>query len=345
MRDRFFSVVLRCITEAAPVAATTSAGDKYQGLLDTVTKDGVVLKDVRKAGEERLLPEVTLEDFITLDFQLTEKRPEQAAKFKSDAEIARSRAPGRRELQKYAAEAPVLLSLDPQTTQFDQFEANEKLFGLTARFNEAQYTTPLVRPEDLTAEQLRRSEAVLQSLEKTQTQDDTGAGEDEEEHFAAVKGTGRFPVETAPERPAVTINHRTYRRLRDDMLTGKRLHPGLVSDPARIEALLLEPMPFRNEEVADDLKRFKEEKAAKENCKRTLMELQEFKRDFEQRTVPQPLSAVEALDVPASLLDLYLDSLEAAGDQDCMWPAPAEHRAQTMPPLNPHAPEFSSQLM
>lgn len=346
MRDRFYYIVLRCINEAAPVAATTSSGDKYQGLLDTLTKEGVVLNDARKAGEEGLPREVTLEDFITLDFQLSEKRPEQAVKFKSDPEIVRSRAPGRRELQKYAPEAPVLLSLDQQgSTQFDQFEANEKLFGVTACFNEAQYTTPLVRPEDLTTEQLRRSEEVLQSLEKVQTQDDAGAGEDEEEHFAAVKGTGRFLAETVPERPSVTQDHRTYRQLRDDMLTGKRLHPGLVSDPVRIEALQLEPMPFRNEEIADDLKRFKEEKAAKENIKRTLKELQEFKRDFEQRTVVQQHSAAEALDVPASLLDLYLDSLESSGEQDCAWPSPAEHRAQTMPPLNPHAPEFSSQLM
>jgi hypothetical protein len=350
MRDRFFYIVARCINEGIPVTATTLTGDKYQGPLHTFTKEGVVLKEARKVGEDRRQPEVSLGDFITLEFHLNDKRDEQAAKFKSDAEIARNKAPGRRELQKYAPEAPVLLSLEQQQGQskFDQFEANEKLFGMTATFDEDQYTTPLVRPEDLTEEQRHRSEEVLRALEKTQTQDDTGADAEDEERFAAVKGTGRFSVETAPERHSLTLDQRTYRQLREDMLTGKRIQHGLVKNPERIEALLLEPVPFRNEEIADDLKRFKEEKAVKEDIKRTLMELKEFKRNFEERVTTRQESVEELAEIPASLLDLYLDSLQPSTEQECAWPAPSEHRAQTMPPrpiLNPHAPEFSSQLM
>jgi len=68
-----------------------------------------------------------------------------------------------------------------------------------------------------------------------------------------VKGTGRFSVETAPERLSLTLDQRPYRQPREDMRTGKRIQHGLVRNPERIEALLLESVPFRNEEIADDL--------------------------------------------------------------------------------------------
>jgi len=78
------------------------------------------------------------------------------------------------------------------------------------------------------------------------------------------------------------------------------------------------------------------------------MELKEFKRNFEEWATTLQESVEEPAEIPASLLNLYLDSLQPSTEQDCAWPALSKHRAQTIPPrpiLNPHTPEFSSQLM
>ncbi len=60
MRDRFVSIALRCISEGIPVTATTLTGDKYQGPIHMLSKEGVVLKGARKVGEDRRRLEVAL---------------------------------------------------------------------------------------------------------------------------------------------------------------------------------------------------------------------------------------------------------------------------------------------
>ena len=345
----------------------------------------MTLRQCQNLSTKEQISELKVGDYQTVEFAVDDFEDKtQTQKFKSDAEITRARAPGRRELQKYAPEAPVQHTLDEHSDlgKFDQFETNRKLFGVTATYSEDQYTTPLVRPEELTPDQIRHSEQVMKAIARNETLDDAGGEMDEEERYAAVKGTGRYKESKGGEvhPPLVTkINtklerqgtektpspceKKEYIKLRDDLLTGKRITTSLVSDPTRIEALQLEVTPFRNDEIAANLESFKR-KAPKEHADVT-KELKTFISDFDRKSASRKNSvidmkpkkaddspvAIEVIDEPpASLLDLYLDSLSnleaPLASVEPFWPVPVDHKALTVPPvkespfLNPDAPEF-----
>lgn len=361
MKDRFWYLVHQCCQQGALVTATTAEGERVTGKLQTIAKGAVQLQNSQGASQDI----TTLEAFQTLEFTLEDK----AQKFKSDAEIVKARAPGRRELQKYSPDTPIVHTLEDHqpTGKFDQFETNLKLFGVQATFDEAQYTTPVVRPDELTVDQIKRTEQVIRALEKTQREDDTGGELEEEERFAAVKGTGRFKptqrvateintkVERGTAEKAVSpADPKGYRKMREDLLKHKKLD----QEHASLEALQLELTPFHNEEIADDLEKFKRQKL-REQASSVKQELHEFKQEFERRSASRKSSILElskarkSLDeieeeCPASLLDLYLDSLTETEPSSPHWPQPAASSpTPSKPPeptLNPDAPEFEFSL-
>jgi len=364
MKDRFWYLVHQCSQQGALVTATTAQGERVTGKLQTLAKGAVQLQDCEGARQDI----TTLAAFQTLEFTL-EDSPDKGQKFKSDAEIVKARAPGRRELQKYSPDAPIVHTLEEQqsTGKFDQFETNLKLFGVQATFDEAQYTTPVVRPDELTVDQIKRTEQVIRALGESERADDAGGELEEEERFAAVKGTGRFkPAQRvtaeintklergAGEKAASPADPKSYRKMREDLLKHKKLD----QEHACLEALLLELTPFHNDEIADDLEKFKRQKL-REQASSVKQELHEFKEEFERRSASRKSSILElpkackSLDeieeeCPASLLDFYLDSLTEAEPSSPHWPEPAASSPSPPKPpeplLNPDAPVFEFSL-
>ena len=366
MKDRLWYLVHTCCQQGALVTATTAQGEKVTGKLHTVVRGAVKLQDVQESRSGT----TSIEGFQSLSFAV-EDSVEKGQKFKSDAEIVKARAPGRRELQKYSPDTAIVHTLEerPAAGKFDQFETNRKLFGVNATYDEGQYTTPLVRPDELTADQIRHTEQIIKAIERNEGLDDAGGEMEDEEKFAAVQGTGRFQ-----DRPrAAEINTKVdrvvgekaaspgdpmgYRKLRENLIHFKRLD-GLTS----IEALQLEVTAFHNEEVADGLEKFKRQKQREHSGASVKQNLQEFKEEFERKTsrknsiieLPKSRKAVEPLDeiaeeCPASLLDLYLDSLVEAEPSSPHWPEPEEAvpsapSTSEQPSLNPDAPAFEFSL-
>jgi len=362
LKDRLWYLVHQCSSQDTEVTATNAQGEKVTGKLYALAKGAVKLQSAQDL--------TTLEGFRSLQFTL-EDTLGHSQPFKSDAEIGKARAPGRRELHKYAPDTPLTHVLeDHQTTEkFDQFETNQKLFGVQATFDEGLYTTPLVRPEELTPDQVRRIEKVIKAIERSAGADDTGGDLEEEERFAAVKGTGRFSKPLERQRAAIGIDTKAggqveektlspgdskeYRKLRGNLINCKRLD----HDHAVIEALQLEVAPFHNDEVADDLARFKRQKQQEQGV-HLKQDLHEFKQEFEHRSslldLSKPHMPVEFLEdyCPASLLDLYLDSVTATEHTNPHWPEPAvlsplsaPVKPPELPSLNPDAPVFEFTLL
>lgn len=361
MKDRFWYLMHQCSSQEVLVTATNTQGDKVTGKLHTIVKGGIKLRDCSEASQEV----TTLEGFKSLEFTL-EDTADKTQRFKSDSEIVKARAPGRRELQKYTPDTPIthILGENSSASKFDQFETNMQLFGVQATFDEGLYTTPLVRPEDLTPEQVKHTESVIKAIERNERKDDAGGEMEEEEKFAAVKGTGRFkPLEK--QRVATPVEEhaaekagdsKEYRKLRGDLMQCKRLD----HDMAFIEALQLEVAPFHNDVVAGDLEKFKRQKQQEQGGS-LKQELHEFKQEFERRSsilelskAITPLESQQELDdyCPASLLDLYLDSLTEIEHTSPHWPEPAVTSPFSAPlrqpeslSLNPDAPEFEFPLL
>ena len=353
MKDRFWYLMHQCSSQEAVVTATNTQGDKVTGKLHTIVKGGIKLRDCSEASQEV----TTLEGFKSLEFTL-EDTADKTQRFKSDSEIVKARAPGRRELQKYAPDTPIthVLGENSSASKFDQFETNMKLFGVQATFDEGLYTTPLVRPEDLTPEQVKHTELVIKAIERNERKDDAGGEMEEEEKFAAVKGTGRFKPRVVEEEHAgeKAGDSKEYRKLRGDLMQCKKLD----HDMASIEALQLEVAPFHNDAVASDLEKFKRQKQQVGSLKQGL---HDFKQEFERRSsflelakATAPLESQQELDdsCPASLLDLYLDSLTEIEHTSPHWPEPAVTSPFSAPlrqpeslSLNPDAPEFEFPLL
>lgn len=353
LKDRLWYLVHQCSSQDTVVTAMNAQGEKVSGKLYSLAKGAVKLLNSQDL--------TTLEGFQSLEFTLEDTLGQNQQRFKSDGEIGKAKAPGRRELQKYAPDTPLTHVLEEHQAaeKFDQFETNKKLFGVQATFDEGLYTTPLVRPEELTSDQIKRTEKLIKAIERNAEADDTGEDLEEEERFAAVKGTGRFnqsverregnDTKVGGQTEALSPGtSKEYRKLRGDLMKCKQL------DSVGREALQLEVTPFRSDAVAEDLERFKRQKQQEQGV-HLEEELQEFKQEYERRNslfeLSKALSPVDILEdyYPASLLDLYLDSLSATEHTSSHWPEPAVLSPLSAPvkpqELNPDAPVFEFTLL
>ena len=114
--------------------------------------------------------------------------------FRTDADISGNLALRERNLQRWApssAETDVDLSLDDSGQPWDQFQANEKLFGLKSDYDENIYTTSIDRSDPLYRQREAAASRLAQEIEGTSTNnahireergivDDDGALDEEE---------------------------------------------------------------------------------------------------------------------------------------------------------------------
>lgn len=96
-----------------------------------------------------------------------------AAGFRTDADISGNLAVRERQLQRWApsVETDVDLSLEASAPsgEWDQFKANEKLFGLKTDYDENIYTTTIDRSNPSYREREARAQRIAREIESSST--------------------------------------------------------------------------------------------------------------------------------------------------------------------------------
>ncbi len=96
-----------------------------------------------------------------------------AVGLRTDADISGNLAVRERQLQRWApsAESDVDLSLEASTPsgEWDQFKANEKLFGLKTDYDENIYTTTIDRSNPSYREREARAQRIAREIESSST--------------------------------------------------------------------------------------------------------------------------------------------------------------------------------
>ncbi|CAG8468745.1 9326_t:CDS:10 [Dentiscutata heterogama] len=155
MHDRILFLLANFV--GINVIVTVKSGIKYQGLLSracTENELGVVLKCARKVlskQDEKNIPNGMINEFIIfardlmeiyatgVDFSLSEKNSSEREDISGRTEIRE------RELHKWTPDESGETMKESANASWDQFAANEQLFGLTTDYNEEIYTTKLDR--------------------------------------------------------------------------------------------------------------------------------------------------------------------------------------------------------
>ncbi|CAI2177489.1 19956_t:CDS:10 [Funneliformis geosporum] len=173
MHDRLMFLLVNFI--GMNVLVTVKNGAKYQGLLKTASTNGelgVVLKMARKVltkveektVQNRVIPTYIIMakdlmeihacevDFSACDKMLSE-REGSGAGFRIDTDIS-----GRAELREQSS-----------NVSWDQFAANEQLFGIKTDFNEEIYTTKLDRSRADFKERERQAIAIANEITRSST--------------------------------------------------------------------------------------------------------------------------------------------------------------------------------
>ncbi|CAG8561788.1 37099_t:CDS:10, partial [Racocetra persica] len=161
MHDRILFLLANFV--GINVIVTVKGGIKYQGLLSracTESELGVVLKCARKVlskQDEKTIPNGMINEFIIfardlmeiyatgVDFSMSEKTSTEREGFRTDADISGRTEIRERELHKWTPDESGEALKESTNASWDQFAANEQLFGLTTDYNEEIYTTKLDR--------------------------------------------------------------------------------------------------------------------------------------------------------------------------------------------------------
>lgn len=215
-----------------PTTITTKNGDKFTGIFSSSTLEAsdssFLLKMVQRVSQENLpnsngasngtssylgaAPEHSMafdvKDIADIAVpnvspaEVSAKESNGASKFRTDADISGNLALRERTLQRWEpAEHEVDMSLDSSmgnTTGWDQFAANEKLFGAKTDYDESIYTTSLDRSSPAYRQQLASAAKIAAEIEGTsadnphmreergQVAPDTG-DHDEEDKYSGVR--------------------------------------------------------------------------------------------------------------------------------------------------------------
>ncbi|CAG9323883.1 PBP1_2 [Blepharisma stoltei] len=189
LKQRLMFAVLSVLNKQCKVI--TKSGKSHQGRLHSYTSEGACLLDCK--SEDGIMPKqkFLMSDILSLEFKGISVISYR--KFKTDKEISRARTNKERELEKFECEGEEDMLEQNNTKGWNQFEFNEKNFGVKSTYDEKYYTTSLVSEHELTEEQIRRARKVEMELEGSKG--DEALEDDEEAMFGAVRGSGRYKNE------------------------------------------------------------------------------------------------------------------------------------------------------
>ncbi|PSN68590.1 hypothetical protein BS50DRAFT_571836 [Corynespora cassiicola Philippines] len=163
-------------------------------------------------------------DFCVPNVVLDKAQAKNQNGFRTDTDISGHMAMRERNLQKWepSADTNVNMSLDSQSTGWDQFSTNEQLFGVKSNYDESYYTTTINRNDPQYAEKAARAEKLAREIESSSAmnahvREERGGqnahddkGEDEEEKYSGVRrdfpplSSGQPNKYTPPARRAPT---------------------------------------------------------------------------------------------------------------------------------------------
>ncbi|PPQ99133.1 hypothetical protein CVT24_009323 [Panaeolus cyanescens] len=207
------------------VTLTNKSGQRYEGVVGSTSGEGdtpgVTLKDVKEVG----VPGAPLKDSLfiasanidTFTSGPADARPTNGDSFRTDTDISQKKGLGgkERELQAWAPSGDPGSALgglgDDDTfalgsnsgASWDQFTANEQLFGVKASFDEDVYTTKLDRNAPDFKERERKAQKIANEIinaatnnphiaeERGHVIDDSGVNE-EDRYGAVVRGQNAY---------------------------------------------------------------------------------------------------------------------------------------------------------
>lgn len=246
--------------------------------------------------------------------------------FRTDVEISGKKVPGReRELQAWvdsdptSTDADTFGDLNGSSKTWDQFAANEQLFGVKATFDESVYTTPLNRDAPDFKERERKANQIAKDIMGTTTNnphiaeerglvvDDSGADE-EDKYGAVVRGANAYvppgarrggppaPAVSKPEIPKVSVNGPD----------GTSVTPANVPSPVPANATATpakqapaDAVPAFREFVSNEKQRLTQKRQAlvKNEMDKRMAELVKFSQSFKlNKPIPDDLVPILAKD-------------------------------------------------
>ncbi|KAI9878365.1 MAG: hypothetical protein M1830_001108 [Pleopsidium flavum] len=176
--------------------------------------------------------------------------------FRTDADISGNLALRERNLQRWepSTETDVDLSLESAGgASWDQFEANERLYGVRSNYDEEIYTTSIDRSNPLYKQRAARAEKIAREIEGDSTtnvhmKEERGltlgddSGMDEEERYSGVRRDGA-------DFPALQSSHpNKYTPPARRPPTSQATVPGAPVDPAIISSQISRPEPKPSQE-------------------------------------------------------------------------------------------------
>ncbi|KDQ59277.1 hypothetical protein JAAARDRAFT_154623 [Jaapia argillacea MUCL 33604] len=238
------------------ITLLTKTGQRYEGVVASTSGEGdtkgVSLKDVKEVSipgataKERLF--IACTNIDTWTSGPADAKPTNGDTFKTDTDISQTTAPRKeRELRAWADDIPpdmppasgnfgaphtddITFGPGASNNSWDQFAANEKLFGVKTQFDEDVYTTKLDRSHPDFKERERKAQQIANEImggttnnvhiaeeRKMDHLDDSGTNE-EEKYGAVVRGANAYVPPGArkltpstggtpkPEVPKVSIN-------------------------------------------------------------------------------------------------------------------------------------------
>jgi hypothetical protein len=188
-----------------------------------------------------------------------------ASRFRTDVDISGGIAARERNLERWEAgpETAVDLSMDAKSNgqEWDQFEANERLYGLKTNYDESFYTTTIDKSHPQFKEREARAERLAREIEgsaaiNSHVAEERGLklpednGEDEEAKYSGVR---------REVQPLVTGQPNKYTPPARRAPSGRPTVPGAPVDPAIIASSLARPEKVEtpkteSDPVADPLK-------------------------------------------------------------------------------------------
>ncbi|CAG9328278.1 PBP1_1 [Blepharisma stoltei] len=189
LKQRLMFAILSLLNKQCKL--TTKSGKSYQGRLNNYTSEGACLMDCKIEGGMIQKQKFLIHDILSLEFKSISVI--SFKKFKTDKEISRSRSNKERELERFECEGEEDTLDQNNIKGWNQFEFNEKNFGVKSTYDEKYYTTSAVSEHELTEEQIKRAHKIEMELEGSKG--DEALEDDEEAMFGAVRGSGRYKSE------------------------------------------------------------------------------------------------------------------------------------------------------
>ncbi|TFK28121.1 hypothetical protein FA15DRAFT_665603 [Coprinopsis marcescibilis] len=325
------------------VVLTTKTGQRYEGVVASTASEGdtsgATLKDVKDVAnpgaplkDHLFIPSTNIDSYTSGP---ADSKPTNGDSFRTDVEISAKRGVGReRELQAWVpsgdGNAGATLgdedTFGPNTGSgaWDQFTANETLFGVKASFDEDVYTTRIDRNAPDFKERERNAQRIANEIMGTTTNnphvaeerglvDDSGINE-EDKYGAVVRGAGAYvppgarsktgnivlpgpPVQSSPnpEIPKVSVNgpDGTVAPAKIPSPAPGGAAPNVANKPPA------DPLPAFRDFVTNEKQRLNQKRQAlvKSEMEKRMAELVKFSQNFKlNKPMPDDLVSILAKD-------------------------------------------------